>query len=134
MSLQDNNFYAIIATAILQFIIGGLWYSPCMFGNTWLKACHLKSEELKGDAGSMIGEFICTLVISCILSLFVHATHAVTSFEGAMIGFWAWLGFVATTHFTYVLWERKPLKVYFIKIACLLLTFVLTGAILAYWR
>lgn len=134
MSLQDNNFYAIFATAILQFIIGALWYSPCMFGNTWLNACNLKSEELKCGACSMIGAFIIALVISCVLSLFVHATHALTALEGAMIGFWAWLGFVATTHFSSVIWEQNPLKVYFIKVACLLLSFVVTGAILAYWQ
>lgn len=32
------NLYAIVVAAVSSFVLGGLWYSPMLFGNAWNKA------------------------------------------------------------------------------------------------
>lgn len=134
MDLQNHNFYAIIATAILQFLIGALWYSPLLFGKLWAKESNIKFEECSCNYGHFGGAFLIALVTSFVLSLFVHWTHSVTAIDGAIIGFWAWLGFIATNAFSSVIWEKKTFSLYFISVSVLLVSLVLSGAILAYWQ
>ena len=33
----DLNIAAIFVATIVAFVIGGLWYSPILFGNAWMK-------------------------------------------------------------------------------------------------
>lgn len=134
MFTQDINFFAIITTAILNFLIGWLWYSPYLFGNAWLEVTRFNKDELRASPAHLLGAFAIALIVSFVTALFVYATNATTALEGALVGWWAWLGYIATTHFSGVLWERKPFKLYLINVSAKLLILVLTGAILAVWR
>ena len=33
--MPEVNWIAIVAAAILSFLLGGLWYSPVLFGKAW---------------------------------------------------------------------------------------------------
>lgn len=35
--MDDLNLFAIVVAATASFLLGGLWYSPVMFGKTWMK-------------------------------------------------------------------------------------------------
>ena len=35
--MENINFLAILAAALSMFFVGGLWYSPRLFGPLWLK-------------------------------------------------------------------------------------------------
>ncbi len=58
-------------------------------------------------------------------------SQATTAMEGMMVGFWAWLGFVATIMLGKVIWEMTPVKLYGINVAYYLVSLLLMGAILA---
>lgn len=128
------NILPVIVSAIIYFVIGAIWYSPKVFGKKWMELSNIKCEECKGMCQAYVGAFIIGLVISAVLAHFVHATHATTAFEGAKVGFFAWLGFGATIPFSAVLWERKPLNLYLIHTSCLLVAFLAIGALLAFWQ
>jgi len=40
------NYLAVLVSAVIFFIIGGLWYSPLMFANPWIKAMGFSDEKL----------------------------------------------------------------------------------------
>ena len=81
----------------------------------------------------MIVGYISTLVMACVLSLFIQYTGASTPLQGAMTALWAWLGFVATVTLGSVLWEGKPVKLYLLNAAHYLVALLVMGAILAAW-
>jgi len=79
------------------------------------------------------GGFIASLVLAYVLAHVVSIFGAETWQEGAVTGFWMWLGFVATKTLGGVLWEGKKLDLYLLNVAYDLVMFLLMGAILAVW-
>ncbi len=49
------NWLAVIAAALATFLIGGLWYSPALFGRAWMSANNLTQEDLKGSMAKIFG-------------------------------------------------------------------------------
>jgi len=52
--------------------------------------------------------------------------------DGAVVGFLAWFGFVATTSYGAVLWEGRPTAYWMINAGNALVGFVVMGAIIGY--
>ena len=38
METLELNYLAIVAAALANFVVGGLWYSPALFGGPWMRA------------------------------------------------------------------------------------------------
>lgn len=134
MHFLDVNFVAVIVSAILYMGLGFLWYSPKVLGPQWLSETKFRLEDMKCDAKTLGLAFVNSLVMFFALAHFVKATNSTTFWAGLCVGFWAWLGFVATTHFSGVLWEKRPLKLMGINIAVVLIGFLLLGGLLAVWK
>jgi multidrug transporter EmrE-like cation transporter len=139
------NYLAVLIAAVVFYILGAIWYLPGLFGKSCFNSeecCSAESKECctPGEtkkscgckAGAYIGEFFICLVIAYVLSLFITVSQADEVIEGIAVAVWAWLGFIATTHLSAVLWKMKPFKVYLINAAFLLLGFILMGGIIAY--
>ena len=47
MDMSQINFLAVIVSALSSFLIGGLWYSPALFGKSWMKEAGLSEKETK---------------------------------------------------------------------------------------
>ena len=47
METNAINYWAILASALSTFLIGGLWYSPAVFGKAWMHENGFTEEELK---------------------------------------------------------------------------------------
>lgn len=124
-----HNWIAIVVLAILWVLIEGLWYSSNAFGGI------LK----EGKKGSKCGPwcwlvcFILALITTFALSYFDRMTGSHTFGEGALNGFIAWLGFVATTHFQAVYWDKATPAHFSIHAGFKLLAFIIVGGLLAIW-
>jgi len=53
--------------------------------------------------------------------------------QGAAVGFFNWLGFVAVATLGSVTFEKRPLQLYLINNGYLLLALLIMGAVLAVW-
>ncbi|MEE9387953.1 MAG: DUF1761 domain-containing protein [Paracoccaceae bacterium] len=64
------SWLAVIVGAVVSFIIGGLWYSPKVFGTKWAQGSGLKDWE-GGDvpASAMVMNFIGLLLLSWFVSV-----------------------------------------------------------------
>ncbi len=128
------NFIAVLIAAVLAMVLGFLWYGP-LFSKPWMKLVGMTKkdmEEQKGSMGKTYGMmFVSALLTAWILSNFVGYAGAQTWSAGAMVGFWAWLGFVATTMFSNVLFEKKPFPLFLIDAGYHLVNLLVMGAVLA---
>ena len=133
------NYLAVLVTAIVHFGIGGLWYSPLLFGNAWIKAMDLAAgqmEVLKAKAmarRAYVLVFFGTLVMAFVTAYMVDFAHATTLRGGLETGFWLWLGYIATFSLTGIAFEGKSFKLYLINNGYQLLGLLIMGAILAVW-
>lgn len=132
----NTNLLAILAGAIANMVIGFLWYGP-IFGKMWMKLSNISEKDI-ADAKSQMGKtytlsMLAALVMAFVLGQFVEFAGVSTIVEGAWVGFWAWLGFVATTMLNGVLFERKSWKLYYLNAGYYLVSLPVMGAILAVW-
>ena len=135
----DVNYLAVLVSAIVSFIIGGLWYSPLLFGNAWMKSGGFSEKNIEKAKKKGMGKlyfitFIASLLMAFVLSHFVQYLTAQTFSEGMQAGFWIWLGFIVPVLLGGVLWEGKSLKFYLINIAYWLVNLIIIGGLLAVWR
>ena len=75
-----------------------------------------------------------SLVTAFVLSKVVNAMGALTLGSGIAVGFWMWLGFVATVTLGSVLYERRSPNLYILNNGYQLVALAIMGAILAVWR
>ena len=131
------NFLAIIIAAIVNVVIGSLWYSPVLFAKPWSKANGMKKEDM--EKGYKMGPsmyLITALISGFVLAWFIDALHVISLTGGIQIGFLAWLGFTTTAQVlnSWVFSGGKPKELYFINTTYHLVVFCVMGAILGAWR
>lgn len=130
------NYWAVLVAAIAQMIIGFVYYSPAVLGKQWMKWSKMEESDLKaGNMPKVLGySLVISLVTAYVLAHIIGFSDAQTITMGLQGGFWVWLGFVATTTFNTVLYEKKPFKLYVLNNGYQLISLLVMGAILATWR
>ena len=131
--MPEVNYLAVLAAGIASMIIGYVWYGP-LFGKQWMKASGVSAADVeagKKDMPKTYGlMYISSVVMAYVLSVFIYYAGVTSMIEGAMIGFWAWLGFVATVMLGGVLFERRPVNLFYLNAGYNLVTLVVMGAVL----
>lgn len=133
MDLSTLNFFAILVAALSSFIIGGLWYSPFMFGKAWMAENGFRDEDLEGGMSKTFAlSFVLSLIIAFNLAAFLgpDATFSWGLTAGALAG----IGWVATAIGITYLFERKSMRLFLINAGYHAVTFTLMGGILGLWR
>ncbi len=129
------NYLAVVAGAISNMVLGAIWYSPRVFGTTWMRMTGKRMEDMAGaNVGrSYLISFIGALVMAWVLSMFVDFAKATTIGTGAFTGFWVWLGFIATVGLAGVTFGGQSWGLYALNMGYQLVAIVVMGAILAFW-
>lgn len=132
------NWFAILASGIAYMVIGFLWYGP-LFSKPWMKLVGLTKKDIEKSAkeGGMpktyAASFISALVTAYVTSVLIAMLNVVDVGSAVALGVILWLGYVAATYATQVLYEFKPFKLYLINIGYYLVTLVVTAIILTIW-
>lgn len=134
MTLQKLNLWAILAAAVSAFLVGGLWYSPLMFGKLWKKANHFGTDEPPAATGKIFAlSFLLSLVMAINLAMFLNDPKTTLAW-GATAGFLAGFGWVAMGLGIVSLFERRSWTYVMVNGGYLTVALVLMGAILGGWR
>lgn len=131
----EINYLAVLAAAGASFIIGLIWYSPFILGKSWRRLSGITDEEMKGrnPAVPLSVSFIADLVLAYVLAYFIQYAGINTAVLGMTVGFWSWLGFIATIQLTDAMFTGKPIGLYLINTSYRLAALVAMGAIIGYW-
>ena len=128
------NLWAILVAALSTFLIGGLWYSPAVFGKAWMKENGFTEEGLKG--GNMVKifglAFVLGLIAAINLAMFMGPENKPEM--GALWGFLAGFGWVATFIGTHYLFERRSFKLFLINSGYSIVSLTIMGVIIAAWK
>ena len=132
----EINYVAVLVAAVVAFVVGFVWYNPKVFGTMWMRLAKVNpdsAEAKKMMTQSIVMGFVTTAISAYVLAHFVAVWGAADFIDAVQLGFWVWLGFVATVLLGGVLWEKKPIAVYIINAGHYLVTLLIMGAILAIW-
>ena len=136
MTSVEINYIAVIVSAVLIFLLGGLWYSPLLFARQWMSAINKSEEELKKEAKPVnyLVAFMQGLISAYILSVFISWAQAATLGSGAWTGFMCWFGFAGSTSLIHNVFGGRPSKLWLIDSGHTLVSFISAGIILALWK
>lgn len=131
--MSGINLWAVLVAALASFVLGGLWYSPVLFGKAWQRETGLTDERLKaGNMGVIFGlSFVLSLAAACVFALFLGPRPPLELGLGA--GASAGLFWVAGSFGINYLFERRSLRLFLINGGYHTLQFTLIGLILALW-
>ena len=74
MDISILNWFAVIVAALSNFLIGGLWYSPILFGKVWMKENNFSDDDLKkGNMPKIFGlTFLFSIVMAFNLAMYLN--------------------------------------------------------------
>ena len=132
--MPEVNYLAVIAAAVATFALGGLWYSPALFGKVWQREAGVTEEKMKSANMTLIFglTFVLALIAAWVFALFLGPRPPMALGLGA--GFSAGLCWVAASLGINYLFERKSLKLWLINGGYHTLQFTIIGLILALWH
>lgn len=126
------NWLAVFGGAITAMAVGFVWYSKLLFAMSWMKLAGLKEEDIKSGPGIGYGlAFLAALLMSYVLAHFEGLIGITDWMGGAITGFWASLGFVATSFGTDAIFSKKPLNLFLITAGYQIVAITLAGAVIA---
>jgi hypothetical protein len=125
------NYVGILAATVISFVLGGLWYSPFLFGKSWQRLVKLDDATVRGGNKALIfgGAFVLSFITAFVFSMFLGPHPSLKLGLGA--GFSAGLCWVATSFGTSYLFERRPLGLFLINGGYFTVQFTLIGLLLS---
>ncbi len=131
LPLDQQAIIAILAAFVANVTLGMFWYSPYGFGRQWMKLMKINPNAKPdgmakafsiGFGGSLFGVYMLLWLLQLLPS------GSVT--EAMMAGFLLWLGINVPQQLNQLAWENRPLKLVLINSAHLLVSILLSSAIL----
>lgn len=133
--METLNIWAVVVAALSTFLIGGLWYSPAVLGKPWMRENGFTEESLKEgrNMAKIFGlSFLLALIAAFNLAMFLGPENRPAM--GALWGFAAGFGWVATFVGTHYLFERKSFTLFLINAGYSVIALTVMGVILAAWK
>jgi len=131
------NYWAVVVAAVAAFVVGAVWYSPLLFGKTYMEVRGLNPgavAEMSPPAAELLGELVRNLVVAFVLAHFV-VRLGVGDWKGAVqLGLWVSVGFQAMLLMGAVLHEKMPWMLYAVHAGDALVKTILMTVILSVWR
>jgi hypothetical protein len=131
MTLQ---YLGIFVSAFVMFVLGGVWYSPMLFANAWARESGTPNEHTTDPKAQarfflilLVLLLVAAAVLDCVLTSWAPGrglTH------GLSVGFIGGI-LAASVVGMDTLFERKSLKLFLINAGYYLISFSITGVILA---
>lgn len=134
MNFSTINWLAVVAAALSSFVIGGLWFSPLLFCNVWMRVAGLTEEQVKtGNKGKIFGvTALLSLIMAINLAMFLNDSKTTASWgatAGFLAGIWTFCAIAMIG-----LFELKSWTYIFINGLYSMLSLTVMGLIIGAWR
>jgi hypothetical protein len=127
------NLLSVIVSALAAFAIGGLWYSPVLFGKTWQVLVKLSDEDIKNSNMVLIfgTTFVLNIIAALVLDMFIgpEATLAF-GLTAALLVSVVWIASSIAINYLYT---RKTLRLFLIDAGYYVTFYAVMGIILGAW-
>jgi hypothetical protein len=132
--MHTVNWLAVLVAGISAFVLGGVWYSPALFGKAWMTENNMTVDDVKkGNKGKIFGwSFILSLIMAANLGMFISTPELNLSqgiMYGSLTGVWIFCGIAIVA-----LFEHKSARYIFINGGYMIVALTLMGAIIGAWR
>lgn len=136
MYFSEINYIAVVLGGIIAMVLGFLWYGP-LFSRPWMRLVGLSAEKIAAAKDSMakgyLLSFISALVMSTVLFWVVKVVAPFSVVDGAFLGGFLWIGFIAYPLINAMVYAQKPFKLFLIDGGYYLVVMVINGILFTLW-
>jgi hypothetical protein len=118
-----------LVAALAAFGLGGLWYSPYLFGKAWQREAGLSDEQLRGANKARTFGLSFVLCLAAAIAFSMVITPQASFFMAFHSGVGVGLFWVATSFGVNYLFEQKSLRLWLINAGYHTAQFTLYGLI-----
>jgi hypothetical protein len=131
--MQHINYLAAIVAAVSSFLLGGLWYSPVLFGKAWQQDAGDTRKPGEGHPGRVFGlsflfALIAAFAYAWLMPAPVNASSALA--QGLIVG----AGLVAMSFGINYQFANRTTRLWVIDGGYHTVQFALYGLIIGLWR
>lgn len=134
------NYPAVLVAALASFMIGFMWHGP-VFGKTWMSLMKItpaqmekgKKEMEKKMPLYMLLAFVQQLVTSFVIAVLCTLTGVIDVASAVILAVLLWLGMIATTLLSGVLWEGRSVPLYLFNLAYNFVNILVITLIVGLW-
>jgi hypothetical protein len=132
--MPQINIWAVLAAGLSSMVLGGLWYSPALFGKAWSAASGVSEAQAKSAnmAKVMGAAFALATIGAWVFAMFLGPRPALMF--ATMAGLSAGLCWVAGSFGINYLFEQRPLRLFLINGGYHTLQYTLIGFVLGLWH
>jgi hypothetical protein len=136
MQYGHVNFLSVLVSAAAYWIVGALWYSPVLFGKSWMNHIGKTKEQLMEGFSklSYLWSFIWSFVASYGIARILVWANGTTVRAGFLVGLLAAVSFVLAPMVINNLFDRRPRPLLLINVSYHGVALILVGIIIGAWR
>ena len=136
MVFGQINYLAVLVGGVIAMILGGIWYSPILFGNIWMKLVGLKESDITKAKSTvaMTISVLTSLIEALSLAALIVLTRTYSPQKGLYVAFIVSIGILSASWLSNTMYEQKPLKLWLIHAGYRVIYLLINGAILGAWR
>lgn len=132
------NYLAVLVAAVVNIVIGFIWYAKPVFGKMWAEDLGKNIDEMgkdkKAQMRAMPIMIVGSFLMPYVLAHFVDYVAANTLSEGLQLGAWIFVGFILTFGAMNYAFAGKKLRLFLIENGNQLVSILVASAILATWN
>ena len=132
--MPEVNVWAVLAAGVASMALGGLWYSPALFGNAWMRASGMTEARARSaNMAKVMGTAFALAVIGAAVFAMFLGPRPAPGFAAAA-GLSAGLCWVAGSFGINYLFEQRPWRLFAINGGYHTVQYTLIGLILGLWH
>ena len=133
MQFLAVNWLAVLVAAVINMVIGFLWYGP-LFSNLFLRLIGKREEEIEGSPVVYLLGFVMGLVTTYVLAVIIVSAGVTTWWGGAVTGAVVWIAIGALTSANTILYEDRPVGLWLLSSSYQIVVLTIAGVLFAVWR
>jgi hypothetical protein len=135
MPVWDVSYPAVLVATIAAMIIGFVWYMPAAAGRPWMAAIGKTEAEVRaaGKPSIYVAAVILALIQMTVLAVVLGWAGASGIQDGIVAAVIVWLLVFAAIAMN-IVFEGRPVSLYWVYGGNSLVTFVIAGAVIGWWR
>jgi hypothetical protein len=131
-NVASMNYLGVVAAAAAAFVASGLWYSPLLLGNQYVRVRGADAGVMA--PGEILVELVRTLVVAYVFARFVMLLGVRDWKRALRVGLWVWIGFPTMILLGSVAHENVPLPLAAIHAGDWLVKSLIMAIVPSLWR
>lgn len=136
----EIRWFAVVLATLSSFLVGGIWYAPNVFGETWRKLIKMDKKTMKKGLKPTVWA---TTIFAAFLQAFALAYITFLSYSffdvswmavALMTALWLWMGLQVSMVLTHDAFEQRPSKLSYITMGNQLATLLVMGAMIGLFQ